>query len=155
MLMSIPGPNILAITGPAALVFMAFFILVTAFPVIFYLLTLQGTLKEISSENRKMPPEHVWLSLVPLFGIIWQYFIVARMADSLYLECKKRNIYLSENRPGYNIGIAYCILITASIVPMLGFLAVLGGGVCWVLYWIKISEYRSRLRENPPNYIEI
>jgi hypothetical protein len=155
MLMNMTEPTLLAITGPAALVFMAVFILVTIFPVIFYLLTLQGTLREISRENRRMQPEQVWLSLIPIFGIVWQYFIVSRVADSLYLEFRKRNIYIPEQKPGYNFGIAYCILITASIIPMLGLLALLGGGICWVLYWIKISEYRSRLRENPPNFIEI
>ena len=150
-----PEPVILAITGPAALVFVIIFIVITAFPIIFYLLTLQGTLREISSENRKMQPEQVWLSMIPLFGVIWQYFIVARMADSLYLEFSKRNIQNTEQRPGYNYGIAYCILLAASIIPILGFLAVLGAAVCWVIYWVKISEYRNLLRQNPLNYIEI
>ena len=150
-----PEPVILAITGPAALVFVIIFIVITTFPIIFYLLTLQNTLREISMENRKMQPDQVWLTLIPLFGIIWQYFIVAKMADSLVLEFSKRNIYIAEQRPGYNIGIAYCILISLSIIPMVGFLSVIGGAVCWVLYWIKISEYRTRLRENPLNYIEI
>jgi hypothetical protein len=155
MLLELPNPKLLAISGPAALIFMAVFILVTAFPIIFYLLTLQGTLREISSENRRMQPEQVWLSLIPLFGIIWQYFIVARMADSLYMEFNKRNIRSAEQRPGYNYGIAYCILLTAGVIPMLGFLAVLGAAVCWVIYWVKISEYRNLLRQNPLNYIEI
>lgn len=148
-------PVILAITGPAALVFVIIFIVVTAFPIIFYLLSLQNTLREISLENRKMQPEQVWLTLIPLFGIIWQYFIVARMADSLYLEFSKRNVQSAEQRPGYNYGIAYCILLTASVIPMLGFLAILGAAVCWIIYWVKISEYRNLLRQNPQNYIEI
>jgi len=148
-------PVILAITGPAALIFVIVFIIITAFPVIFYLFTLQGTLREISSENRKMQPEQVWLSIIPLFGIIWQYFIVARMADSLYQEFSKRNIQNTEQKPGYNYGIAYCIFLTASVIPMLGFLAVLGAAVCWVIYWVKISEYKNLLRQNPLNYIEI
>lgn len=150
-----PEPVILAITGPAALIFMIIFIVITAFPIIFYLLSLQGTLREISIENRKMQPEQVWFSMIPLFGVIWQYFIVSRMADSLYLEFRKRNIQSPEQRPGYTYGIAYCILLTASIIPMLGFLAILGAAVCWVIYWVKINDYRTKLKENPLNYIEI
>lgn len=155
MLMNMTEPTLLAITGPAALVFMAVFILLTIFPVIFYLLTLQGTLREISRENRRMQPEQVWLSLIPIFGIVWQYFIVSRVADSLYLEFRKRNIYVPEQKPGYNFGIAYCILISVSIIPMIGLLSVIGAAVCWVIYWVKISDYRNLLRQNPPNYIEI
>ena len=33
-------------------------------PYIFFLLTLQNTLKAISYENRKMPPANVWLMLL-------------------------------------------------------------------------------------------
>lgn len=143
----------LAITGPAALVFVIIFTLLIILPVVYYLLMLQGVLKEISHENRKMPPEQVWLSLIPLFGIIWQYFIVIRLADSLALEFKKRNIWTEEKRPGYNIGIVYCILLSAGIIPYLGFLSALGGLVCWVIYWTKINEYRNRLIENPLKYL--
>jgi hypothetical protein len=100
-----------------------------------------------------MPPEQVWLSLIPLFGIVWQYFIVNRLADSLALEFSKRNIWTEEKRPGFNIGIVYCILLSASIIPYLGFLSALGGLVSWVIYWTKINEYRNRLIENPINYL--
>ncbi|HVX52816.1 MAG TPA: hypothetical protein VHB48_21835, partial [Chitinophagaceae bacterium] len=35
-------------------------------PFIFYLLTLQNTLKIISARNRGMKPDNVWVMLVPL-----------------------------------------------------------------------------------------
>jgi drug/metabolite transporter (DMT)-like permease len=146
---------ILAITGPAALIFVVVFILVAAFPLVFYLLTLQGLFREISIENRKMPPEQVWLSLIPIFGIIWQYVIVSRMTTSLRLEFDKRNIWTDEKKPGYNFGIAYCILFSASVIPIAGFLSAFGGLVCWVIYWVKLNEYKNLLLENPINYLNI
>lgn len=150
-----PEPVFLAITGLPAFFIVLAFIILTIFPLVFYLLTLQRTLKEISPENRKMPPEQVWLSLIPLFGIIWQYVIVARLSDSLALELTKRNVYAEERRPAYNIGIAYCILISAVIIPYINILALLGGLVCWVLYWLKVNDYRMLLLDNPAKYIEI
>ncbi len=147
------GYTMLAISGPAALVFMAVFIILVIFPLFFYLNTLSSILKEIGPENRKMAPEQVWLSLIPIFGIIWQYFIVSRIADSINLELTKRNIYSVENRPGYNIGIIYCILFSFSIIPYIGILSAVGGIVCWLVYWIRINEYRNRLIENPINYL--
>jgi hypothetical protein len=42
-------------------------------PTIFYLKTLQDTLKEISVENRRMPPPNVWLLLIPLFNLVWAF----------------------------------------------------------------------------------
>lgn len=147
--------NILAITGTPAFIFVLVFILLMIFPVVFYLLTLQRTLQEISLENRRMPPEQVWLSLIPLFGIIWQYFIVSRLSDSLALELSKRNVYAEERRPAYTIGIAFCILISCVIIPYINVLALLGGLVCWVLFWLKVNDYRMLLRDNPGKYIEI
>lgn len=118
-------------------------------PLIFYLLTLQNTLKEVSIENRKMPPEQVWLCLIPLFGTIWQFIIVNRMADSLKSEFIKRNINATEERPGFSIGIAYCVLNCCTVIPFLGVLSGLAGLICWIIYWTKISGYKLKLQQNP------
>jgi hypothetical protein len=91
-------------------------------PTIFYLLTLQNTLHEVSIENRKMQPGMVWLALIPLFGIIWQFIIVNNIADSLRAEFSQRNINVGEDRPGIGIGLAYCILSCCVIIPFLGIL---------------------------------
>lgn len=118
-------------------------------PVIFYILSLQNTFKEISISNRKMEPGNVWLMLIPLFGLVWQFFIVDRLADSLKAEFATRNIMVDEDRPGYSIGLTYCILFCCGIIPVLGALASLGGIVCWIIYWVKINDYRTKLQENP------
>jgi len=48
---------------------------------IFYLLTLQKALSRVSPRNRLMEPGMVWLSLIPLFNIIWAFFIATRIPD--------------------------------------------------------------------------
>ncbi len=116
-------------------------------PVIFYLLTLQKTLKAVSPENRKMPPSNVWLVLIPFFGLVWQFIIVNRIADSLKAEFEKRNIKVEEDRPGYSIGLAYCILYCCGIIPFLGILAAIAGLVCWIIYWVKIADYKNKLEQ--------
>ncbi|MGZ4056226.1 MAG: DUF4328 domain-containing protein [Bacteroidia bacterium] len=115
---------------------------------VLYLLTLQNALKAISPENQKMPPGQVWLALIPLFGLVWQFIIVNRMADSLKAEFAKRNISSQEDRPGYSIGLTYCILYCCSVIPVLGGLAALGGIVCWIIYWVKIAGYKTKLEMN-------
>ncbi len=115
-------------------------------PKIFYLLTLQNTLKKISIENRKMPPGQVWLNLIPLFSLVWQFITVSAIADSLKTEFAKRNLTVTEDRPGYSMGLIYCILNCCTIVPILGALAGIGAFVCWIMYWIKIHDYKSKLK---------
>jgi hypothetical protein len=119
-------------------------------PAIFYLLTLQNTFQLIKNENRKMQPGQVWLSLIPLFGIVWQFIIVNNLADSLRLEFSQRNISVGEERPGIGIGLAYCILICCSIIPFLGVLTGLAGFICWIIYWVKISNYKATLQYSKP-----
>ncbi len=116
-------------------------------PVIFYLLTLQKTLNEVSVQNQKIPPGQVWLILIPLFGLVWSFIVVNRVADSLKAEFATRGIQVDEDRPGYNIGLTYCILYCCSIVPFLGGLAALGGIVCWIIYWVKIAGYKTQLQQ--------
>jgi hypothetical protein len=118
-------------------------------PQIFYLLTLHRTFEQVSVENRLMPSGQVWLTLIPIFGTIWQFIIVQRMADSLQKEFALRGVKTKEVRPGYNIGLAYCILSVSAIIPFAGVLASFAGLVCWIIYWINIADYKNLLIRNP------
>lgn len=135
------GPTELFLLVPIVLLTFSFI------PLIFYLLTLQNTLSEVSQENRRMQPGQVWLTLIPVFGVIWQFIIVNNLADSLKAEFSKRNIINNENRPGISIGLTYCILICCSIIPFLGMLTGLAGAICWIIYWSKISGFKAKLQQ--------
>jgi len=117
-------------------------------PLIVYLLTLQNTFNEIKIENRKMQPGQVWLTLIPIFGIVWQFIIVNNLADSLQLEFSQRNINVGEDRPGIGIGLAYCILFCCSIIPFLGILTGLAGFICWIIHWVKIANFKATLQHS-------
>ena len=142
---------LLGFVGPMQLgIILLIPILLALVPLIFYLLTLQNTFKAIGEENRKMQPGEVWLSLIPIFGYIWHFFIVSRMADSLSAELKTKGIEHTEDRPAYNIGLVYCILMVvasplAILIGVLGSMLSIAGVVFWILYWVKIEEYRKKL----------
>lgn len=139
---------LLGFIGPQELIIIMIILIVPAvslIPMIFYLITLQNTLKRVSLENRKMEPGMVWLSLIPLFGVVWQFIIVNKMAESLKLEFAQRGIKTNEVSPGSGIGLAYCILFACSIIPILGYATVIAGLVCWIIYWVKINDYKEQL----------
>ena len=52
-------------------------------PTVFFLLTQQNILKNIQTQNRAMHPGEVWLQLIPIFGSIWAFFVVSRIAESI------------------------------------------------------------------------
>ncbi len=104
-------------------------------PFIFYCLTLQKALNRCSPESRAMNPGMVWLLFVPLLNIVWQFFVVLNMSKSLAAEFQKRGI-AEEANPGQTLGLVMCIgnLICGPV-----------GLICWILYWVKIAGYSSKL----------
>jgi hypothetical protein len=113
-------------------------------PAIFYLLTLQKAFNRCAPENRAMAPALVWLMLIPLFNLVWHFFVVINLAKSLGAEFQKRGI-AEEPEPGKKLGLLACILSCCGIIPLLGFLCSLGALVCVILYWIKIAGYSAKL----------
>lgn len=125
-------------------------VVVLLIPAIFFLLTLQKTLNAISPENRKMSPSNVWLMLVPLFNIVWQFIMVDKIAQSVSAECVRLNIPVTDAKPTYNIGLAWNICNILSFVPFVGGLASL---VTFILYWVKVNEYKNLIIANQNNYL--
>ena len=125
---------------------------------IFFLLTLQNCLKNISPENRKMPPANVWLMFIPVFNWFFQFNMVSKISDSLAAEFQKRGITGEEARPGYNIGLAFCIcnivgnLLSRNVNTLeISTLAGIGALVCLIIYWVKISNYSKQLGSSDGN----
>lgn len=125
-------------------------------PAILFLLTQQSTIKLIQPKNRRISPGEVFLQLVPLFGMIWQFFVVARLSDSIRKELGERTftfedsplVYTAkDNRPTYKIGIAYCILFCCYLIPFVGEILFLAGTVCWVIYWVRLYQYKKKLED--------
>ena len=113
-------------------------------PVIFYSLTLQKALNRCAPENRAMAPGMVWLLLIPLFNLVWHFFVVSNVAKSLGAEFQKRGLP-EEPDPGKKLGLIMCILACCGIIPFLGILCSLGALVCWIMYWIKIAGFSGKL----------
>jgi hypothetical protein len=121
-----------------------FFIAVAVTIKAFYLLTMYRALDRCSLENRAMEPALVWLSFIPCFGLVWQFFIVINVAKSLGAEFKKRGI-VAEDQPGLAIGLAMCITSVMCVIPYVN--CVLGPAaiVCWIIYWVQIAGHSKKL----------
>ncbi|MFT3946289.1 MAG: hypothetical protein QM763_04875 [Agriterribacter sp.] len=128
-------------------------LLISLIPAIFFLLTLQKTLNAISPESRCMQPAHVWLLLIPVFNIVWIFITVTRIADSIKNECAGLNIPTAESRPTYGIGLVMSILWLCGIIPVIGMIASLAGLICWIIYWVKVNDYKNIIISNRDNFL--
>jgi hypothetical protein len=118
-----------------------------------------------------MRPGLVWLQLIPLFGLVWQFFVVVRIAGSIQNEFQQGNeesivgfadalaVDVSRRKPSLAIGLTYCILSlllvgTNLILDVAGQdlfiwmgVAGLGTMVCWLVYWVSLAGWKRQLRE--------
>ena len=95
-----------------------------------------------------MPPGQVWLLLIPVFNVDWQFVVVLNLSKSLHNEFVLRNLPNVEPEPAKTIGLAMSILGAVSMIPLIGLLAWIPSVVCWIIYWVKISQH-SNLLESP------
>lgn len=109
---------------------------------IFYLITLSQCLKQCAPHNQRMAPGEVWMVFIPLFGIVWHFIMIGRIADSLAAEFRTRGVQPPEDRPGYQTGLTALILM---LVPFVGIVGLVFLGI----YWKKMSEYKKQLERTP------
>ena len=142
-------------------------LLAIVIPGILFFLAQQRTLQVISPENREMSPGSVWLQFIPVFGLVWQFIVVTRIAHSIskemvskmgesILDHSQAEIKGTDESPTYTIGIAYCILTTLGVIinyltrnttylALFGSLFVLAGMVCWIIYWVRLVNAKNKL----------
>jgi sugar phosphate permease len=133
-----------ALLLPSAAVFLLFCLAAA----VGYLLTLQRAVAGCAPERRSITPGQVWLTLIPLFGVVWHFIVVSRLAESLEREFAARQAPPGDDY-GRRLGVATASLYVAGAIPVLGVLFLLAGIVCWICYVVRISEYSRRLAMAP------
>jgi cytochrome c-type biogenesis protein CcmE len=132
-------------TGPAeALVALVALAILVALP--FYIRSLRRALARCSTASRTMPPDKVWLLLIPIFNLVWHASVVSNLAKSLGREFKSRGLANADPEPGRSVGLAMCLLSVGIVVPVIGVALEVAGAVCWIVYWIKVEGYSQALR---------
>jgi len=98
---------------------------------IWFLVTAYKALNAVSPRNRDMEPGMIFLIFIPLFGIVWYFFIVIRIADAFAKEFDDRGLR-SDGDFGKLIG------ILAPLIPCVGLIM----HIMWIM---KVRGYTARL----------
>jgi hypothetical protein len=132
--------------GFAALFFIIFAVLIV--PMVFYLLTLQRALQKCSPQNRSQSPGLVWLEIIPVVGLVWQFVNVLAIGKSLGNEFRARRIP-ADPAPGQSLGLAMCIVGVCAVIPYVGTFAALAHLVLFIIYWVKVAGFSGQLDRVP------
>ena len=117
---------------------------VFAIPYIFFILTLRKAVLRCEVESREISPGSIWLLLLPLFNLIWQFYVVTKLSMTLGKELNRKGIESPAN-PAQSIGIAMCIFQVLTLIPIVGAISGIVGFVLWIVYWVKIANFSSQL----------
>lgn len=117
---------------------------------VFYLLNLQNLLKQIAPANRQVEPGNVWLMFIPLFNIIYPFILYPKIADSVKLEMESRGM-AEQGDYGRGIGIALPVLGLCGVIPFIGVLASLANLVLFIIFWVKMAGYKTKLMTSSPS----
>lgn len=103
-------------------------------------------LKRIPERHRKQKPELCFLLIIPLFSLIWQFFVFPKISESLHS-------YYSDKpeRPtgdfGASLALWCCVCSILSFVPVIGFFSGIASLVLFILFFVKTFELSKGLKE--------
>ena len=131
--------------------FIIIILLISVVAVILYCLTLFKMLKRIPKEYHQFPAWFVWLFLVPLVGVIFQWIMLPfGIPNTLKKYFANNQEALTKAKILFRIGLAQVIILTISAGALppydraAGFVSV----ALWILYWVKCVRFRKQFLDS-------
>jgi hypothetical protein len=147
------------------LICVAIVFVVFLFIYILFLLNLHRTLAAVRERNRELSPGLVWLTLIPLFNIVWILIMVPKISNSIRNEFEARGWRTEGEGFARTTGMLWAwggvasvvlsvvqnVLQFADMAPIAMLVSIvslplsLGILVCWIMFWVQTYQYRTRL----------
>ena len=108
------------------------------------ILFLQSCYSRIPQEHRKMEPGMVWLLLIPIFQIVWMFFVYIRLAKSF------QSAYAAMGRNdqgdcGEKLALMYCIAAVLACIPFVNCLALPAALILLIVVLVKFAGLKNGL----------
>lgn len=124
----------------------AFLIIIPFVTFVFYIRAISKTIKAIDPEYRTQAPGMAWLLLIPVFNVIWFFFLLKAIKTGFLRMYENKRISQPIDT-GYTYGIAMGCCWAAIFIPKLIFIALIPMFVFSILHWTKLNNARKRLSE--------
>jgi hypothetical protein len=98
----------------------------------------------IPPPHRKLQPWQVWLMLIPLFGIIWQFFVYPRLGQSFRSYFRERG-RTDLGDCGEQLGLWVAICGTAGLIPYIGGCFSIVALVLLIIFLVKASNLKAQI----------
>jgi hypothetical protein len=104
---------------------------------------ISDALSKVPAEyHQKITPGQVWLLLIPLFNLFWNFIVFQRVPETFaaYFQATGRP---QPGDYGKQLGLIYAIVAICAIIPCVGMFAGIAGLVLLILLTVKFSGYKS------------
>ena len=105
-------------------------------------LLITSALKVVPQQYREIEPGMVWLLLIPLFNLIWNFFVFPKVSRSFqkYFAAQGKS---EHGDCGEKIGFWYAICGACCIIPCVNYLAGPAALVLLIIYLVKIHGLKT------------
>lgn len=128
---------------------LAFLIIIPLVAFSFYIHAIKKTLAAIDPSCRTQKPAMAWLLLIPIFNVIWFFFLLQAIKQGFDAMLFK-NLIPKRIDSGYNYGITMGCCWAAMFIPGIFFIAVLPMFIFSILHWNKLSNARDQITMDTP-----
>jgi hypothetical protein len=97
--------------------------------------------KDIPAQYQQMPPGQVWLLIIPLFNLYWNFVAYPKISESYRLYAQSKG---QDDGSDYGLQQAKNYAICMIIGLVCG-IASLIGLVLWIMWLVKMYDYKKRL----------
>jgi hypothetical protein len=141
--------NLHRLNGP--LLWSTLAILVAAFAAnLLYYRTLARAMQVIAPARRPCSPALIWISLLPIIGILWFMAYIVMLSLGLQKELRARHL---PGNGAFGLTLGTVTLFALFLVPGYRLYAVFPAMIVWLLHWRRMARYRKLLAE--PVYLVV
>jgi hypothetical protein len=124
---------------------------------VWWLNNIATSLSKVHRQVRSGQPAQVWLTLIPVFGLVWGFIVNTQVSESLAREYRRRGWDSDEARPGFEIGVMTVVIAClyqfqaffTTAVPFVSFLCAIVLGGAMYRHSERLNAFRERLDEAP------
>lgn len=107
-----------------------------------YCRNLQQTMQAITHTPQPLPAATVWLTLIPVAGIVWLQVYNIMLAAALQRELAA---LAQDGDGGKKLASALAISLPLCLLPYIGAIACIAAIALFILHWIKMTELKHNL----------
>jgi hypothetical protein len=105
---------------------------------------ISAPLAAVPEHCREMTPGQVWLMLIPLFGVIWCFFVSQRVSRS-FLNYFNETGRVEFGDCGGQIGLWWSICLACSYIPCVNYIAGPAQLVLLIIFLVKIWGLKAEI----------